>query len=319
MNNSSESNNLTIAITNRQPVKFWIFLIGDFIGICSSVFVLNHLFQKKIYRQALHNHCTILIVALNLFYQTFDIPMHMIYFSLGSVHPRSESFCLIWWFIDYSIFFIVVLLVLFSSIEKHLLIFHSNIFISRTKRLLFHYCPLILIVVSILTFYISFSFSLRCQNSFDYKLSLCGISGCYTFVPLFSLIERLTFSIIPSFLILLVNVGLLIRVIYKKRRLKRTSQWRKQMKMLVHILAVSSLYLCFDIPLSILLLIRLFFLSHWGESILQTIFFLTYLPVFLLPVVCIFSLPEITTKLKIFEFQRRMTRTQTQSLPVCSP
>lgn len=295
MNNTSNSSTGIM-----DPLRFCLFLIFDIFAIFCSTFTLYHLLKDAKLRKTIHNHATILILLYNLIYQLIDIPLHIQYFSTASVRPATPALCLIWWFIDYGFFFIPLVLVMWTSFERHIVIFHKWIFAKQRNRLFVHYIPLILIILFMMIFYVMAIFLPPCQNLFDYTADLCGMSGCYSSIPSFVMIERIGFSIVPTFLIAIINLALLVRVLWQKYRFHRILEWKKKQKLIIHIVSISFLYLCFDFPLSLISLVRLCGHPNWAHDVLPSFFYYSYIPVFLLPIVCIGSIPEIWGKVKNF-------------------
>ncbi|CAF2118064.1 unnamed protein product [Rotaria magnacalcarata] len=124
---------------------------------------------------------------------------------------------------------------------------------------------------------------------------------CYESVPPFALIERFGFAIAPTFLIVITNMTLLVRVVWQKYRFHRIVEWKKQRKLTIHIVTISFLYLFFDFPFSVIYLVRLFGNPYWGHDALPILFYYAYSTIFLLPIVCIGSLPELWNKVKMLD------------------
>lgn len=297
-NNISSSNPPDANDKFVEPLRFWLFLILDVPAVVCSIFALYHLLKERQLRKALHNHVTILILLFNLIYQLIDIPLHLQYFSTGIVRPATPALCLIWWFIDYGFFFIDLVLLMWASFERHILIFHTSMVDTQRKRLLVHYLPLFIIVMFMMLFYGVIIFAPPCQNKFDFTMDICGIGGCYGSVPFFGMVERIGFAIIPTFLIVIFSTTLVIRIIRQKCRIRGVIEWRRQQKLIVHLVSMSSVYLCFDLPLSIVTLVHLCGQPDWGRDALPTIFYLSYFPILLLPIVCLGSIPELWNKVK---------------------
>jgi hypothetical protein len=303
--NTSHSNSSDSDYELGKPLRFWLFLVLDIPAVLCSVFALYHLLAERSSRQALHNHATILILLFNFIYQLIDIPLHLQYFSLGIMRPATPALCLIWWFIDYAFFFISLVLLMWASFERHILIFHTWMVATQRKRLLVHYLPILVIVLSMMIFYGIAIFAPSCQNTFDYTADLCGTAGCYESVSSFAMIERVGFAVAPSFLIAIFSMALLARVVRQKCRFDRVVGWRKQRKLTINIVFMPLLYLCFDLPLSVIDLVHLCGQPDWAHAVLPTLFYYSYFPILLLPIVCIGSLPELRNKMKKLDPRRQ--------------
>jgi hypothetical protein len=314
MNSSSESNytlywnSSTASYEIIGPLGFWLFFIFDAFAILCSIFVLYHLLAKHTLRQALHNHALILILLFGLVYEILDIPLHMQFFSTGIVRPATPELCRIWWFIDWGFYYTIEVLLLFASIERHILIFHSRMLATRRKRLLIHYLPLLLIILFMMTFYSIALFSPICQNMYDYTTDLCGMYACYTSIPLLSMFEQVGFSTVPSCFIAVFSMLLLVRVVWQNHRMRRSIQWRKQRKLAIQVILMALLFLVFSFPLTVIHFVRLWGLSNWAFEVFPPFFFLSYFPIFFLPFVCLASLPKLCDTIKKLDPRRRQRR-----------
>ncbi|CAF1133326.1 unnamed protein product [Adineta steineri] len=281
----------------ENPLLFWLFLIFDIPAVFCSLFSLYHLLTERSLREALHNHPTIIILLFNLVYQLVDIPLHLQYFKTGIIRPTNSTLCLFWLFIDYGFYFINLVVLMWASFERHILIFHSSMMATQRKRFFIHFVPLFIIVSFLMIFYGIAIFSPPCQNTFDFTKDLCGMAGCYGSIPSFALIERIAFAIIPMFLIIIFNIGLLVRIVWQKHRLHRPVEWQKQKKLAINLVSISLVYLCFDGPLTMINLVRLCGKSNWASDPWPIFFYISYFPILLLPMVCLGSSSELRNKL----------------------
>ncbi|UJR14194.1 hypothetical protein I4U23_001187 [Adineta vaga] len=105
---------------------------------------------------------------------------------------------------------------------------------------------------------------------------------------------------LPPLIITLFNIFLLIRVIYQKHiHLQQPIVWRKHRRMTIQVVSVSFLYLLICFPTMIITLCKFFGISTFiGDEILKYTYFFTYFIGFLLPYVCLATLPELRLKLK---------------------
>ena len=297
--NHTTNGNLTISMYEiNRTVQFCLFVIFDIFAILCSIFTLYHLLTKPILRKSLYNHTLILMLFFCLLYELIDIPLHLQFFYNGFISPAIPELCLIWWFIDWGFYYLIEILLLFTAIERHILIFHSQIIATRRKRLLVHYLPIAFIVLFMLIFYSIAIFAPICENAIDYTADLCGFHACYISVPFFFLTEQIGFSMMSSCFIFIFNISLLIRVIRQQHRVRHCIQWRKQRKLAIQVILMSLLFWVFSLPITIIYLVRLFDQSNWGVKVFSLYFFVSYFPIFFLPVACLPSLPKLWDKLK---------------------
>jgi hypothetical protein len=293
----------------EKTLHFWLFLISDILAFICTVFVLYHLLSDRQLRIALQNHVLIIILFLILPFEFIDIPLHLQYLSTGIVRPTIPCTCRLWWFIDWGNYYTIAVLLVFASIERHILIFYSHLVATRRKRLIFHYLPLILITLSMMTFYTIAVFAPVCESTFDYTIDLCGIHACYGTILSFIIVEQIGFSGTSSCLMAIFNMALLIRVIRQKYRIHRLVQWKKQRRLAVQMIVLSLLFLIFSFPLAIIYLVRLFGPSNWADEVVPTFFFVSYYAVLLFPYVCLGNVPDLWNKLKQFNPKRRRRQT----------
>jgi hypothetical protein len=291
-----------------RSLHFWVFLIFDLCAIVCTVFVLYHLLSKRKSRKAIRNHTPILLLLFDLVYELIDIPLHLQFFRTGVVRPATRALCLIWWFIDSGLFSIIAVLIVFASFERHIFIFHSHMVATKRKRLLFHYFPLLIIVLFMLIFYSIAIFAPICDSTFDYTADLCGTHACYNSVPFFG-VERTIFGVGTGFLIFIVSMTLILRFICRRYRIQRYILWQKQRKLAVQVISMSLLYLIFMFPLSTIYLVRLCCLPNWADETFPIFFYLSYLAVLLIPFAYLAGSPKLWNKVKrLYPRRRRQVR-----------
>jgi hypothetical protein len=273
-----------------------------------TVFVLYHLLIKRSSRQALHNHTLILILLLELVCELVDIPLHLQVLFTGVVRPATPTLCLIWWFIGFCFYYFIVVLLLFTSIERHILIFHSQMVATKRKRLFFHYLPLFAIVLFMITFYGVAIFAPICENTFYYTSDLCGGFPCYESIPFFAMFEQIVLSTISTCLIAIFNLLLLVRVIWQKYRIHRINDWRKQRKLAIQVISMSTIYLVFSLPGTILYFGSLLGQPDWPMELGSVFYFLGDFIFFLIPFVCLTTLPEFWNIVKKLSTRWRRRR-----------
>jgi hypothetical protein len=256
-------------------------------------------------RHALRNHSIILLLLFCLVYELIDIPLHLQFFITGVVRPATHALCLIWWLIDWGFYYTIEILLLFTSFERHIFIFHAQMLATQRKRLFVHYLPMLLILLFMMTFYSIAIFAPICNNAFDYTSDICGIYACYETVPFFAAFEQIGFSALSSCFIAVFNISLLIRVIWQKHRFRRSIQWRKQRKLAIHVILMSLLFLIFSLPMNIMYLVHLFGQHDTAMEVTSSLFYLAYFAILFVPPVCLASLPKLLDKIKNLDPRRR--------------
>ena len=119
-------------------VRFWTFTISDVLSILCSLFVLYHVLFNRILRQNHGNYVNIFILCVCLIGEVTVIPTYLYFYQNADSWIRSKVFCEIQQFIDWSSYVIIGMLVAWSNIEKHIIIFHDKWISSFRKRLFLH-------------------------------------------------------------------------------------------------------------------------------------------------------------------------------------
>jgi hypothetical protein len=302
VNNSSENDENTFQdseINISRTVRFWLLLLLDIPSIICSLLLLFHLFINKTLRSRLTNHVIIVLLIIGLVIELVDIPFHLSFLHLGIIQPCLPFMCIIWWFMDIALYSGCTEIMAWGSIDRYLLIFHDRMFLNKKNRFLFHYLPLLILLLYILIFYIIAIIFPPCINTYDYTLPVCNDFPCYLNDPILGIIDSIINNILPTIVISLSSLVLLIRVYYQKRRLHRRHLWRKQRKMIIQLLCSCVLYLVPNLPLNSFFFLHLCGLpKNIGVKPQLYFDFLCYFVILLYPFVCLSSVSEQRKKLK---------------------
>jgi hypothetical protein len=129
-----------------------------------------------------------------------------------------------------------VIIMAWGSVQRYLLIFHNRLFLNKNKRFLFHYFPLIILLIYILIFYLIAIIFPPCLNVYDYGLPVCSDFPCYLNDPVLGIWDSVVNNIVPIVIISIFSLVLIICVYYQKRRLHQPNVWRKQRNMTIQLL-----------------------------------------------------------------------------------
>lgn len=296
MNGSNIESAISSEPVVYRYVKLYLFVSLEVPSVMISIYILYQFCRHHQYRWRLNNHSIIGLIIISLIETTSELPIALHYLRLGNVQPMKSSFCLFWIWYNFSLQTTNLILMTWTSIERHILIFHSNWVQTSIGKWKWHYLPLILCVTYIPMFYLSCIILYQCENHFDYSSLLCG-PICFNDVKWLSTFDWATNILIPSLMIPLGSISLLIRVLIQAKKMRRTIDWRSQRKMTIQIMFISLLYLIFWSPLAIVSLIRIYFIPNLIDEI--TFYYLYYSPYLvqlLMPFVCIACLPEMWPK-----------------------
>ena len=277
-----------------RSLRFWLLLIFEIPSLLCSLFVLYNLLNNRVSRSALHNHTVIVLLLIALVFQLTDIPWYLDFIRHGSVRPSVPARCLIWWLIDLGFYNTAALVLAWASIERHILVFHNSWVSTRRKRFFCHYAPLGFLLLYSTIYYTFVLFFPPCTQMFVYTLPVCAASPCHLLHPILGLWEMGVHGCLSTMIIALFSIALPIRAIRIKYRGTRTFRWRKYRKMILQLLSISVLYLLLNFPVMVISVARLCGLpADTGVEVQLVTFFLTYWVMFLLPFVCLASLPGL--------------------------
>lgn len=282
----------------QRSIKFSVFLILEPPSLICNVLLVYYLSTDKQLRQTLHYHIIFLLLLVGLCTNLIEVPRVLHFLRLGFVTPATKLSCLVWQWFDYLLFAESNWLMMWASFERHILVFHNQMFNTRKRRLLNHYFPMIFILIYLNLFYTIVIFFYPCSTNFNYNVVLCG-QPCFTSSKGLSLFDLCFHSWLPVFLITFFSVGLIFRVFYSRKiRCQRRNQFRRYRRMIIQLLAISMLYLGFMGPYSTLEIIdNVVGLSSTANFVKQNYFFYMYwLITLLIPFICIGCLPEVTNK-----------------------
>lgn len=274
-----------------HSLQFWLLLgFGVPSLICSLLILCQYLFDQA-RRRALHNHMVLLIIMTNILLIITDLAWMLDSFRhSGRVLSPTPAFCMIWWFLDYSLYTTQTVILAWASIERHLLIFHSHLMSTRRKRFLYHYLPPALLVLYMMLFYAWVMFIPPCENQYNFNAESCGSDPCYAHVRFLGLWDALVNSVLPTLTIAVFSVALLYRTVVHKRRLGQANQRRKLRHMSIQLLTLAGVYLFLNFPFAIIMLVQLISKTgpQTGFGAQLYVFFLTYSVTLSLPfVVCL--------------------------------
>ncbi len=297
--NNSSSSFVYSEISIPRPVRFWLLLLSDSPSIVCSFCIIFHIITNRTQREALQNHTIFLILIFGLPIQLMDVNFYLVFIKYGSVQPPNPFICLIWWLADYGCFIGGVILMTWLAIERHILIFNDGWVSTRRGRFLAHYLPLILILTYIILFYVIAIFFIPCQNTYDYSVPICGDSPCYENYGILGMWEFIVNTSVPILLENIFSIGLVVRVLLQKRRLRQSPQWRKYRRMTFQLFLVSGLNVTVNLPGYLIPLAHLCGLpAKYGAQVERYFFFLGYWVIFLFPFASLCQYPELRKTIK---------------------
>jgi hypothetical protein len=297
---SNESNGSSVSFVSEftadsiRQAKFYSLSVLETCSVFCCLLLLYYLFFDRASRNTLHHHMFVALLLTSLCTCLVDIPLILFYLYQNRSPMQSNATCLLWNYVDLSLYALVSLLMLWASIERYLLIFYQNFTRTERRRLLFHYAPLMLIPVYVLVFYLAVVILHPCENHFDYSQVVCGELCYYSSTPVVGLVDQFLHNICPSILIAFLNVFLFVRVIWQKRyRMRQSVSWQRQRRLVLQLMPTVILYLCGVIPYgSVFCAYLLRFSSDASLYVQGQFFYLFYYVALFIPLLCLIALPK---------------------------
>jgi len=297
-----------------KDISFTLLLSFVIPSTLMHLIVLILILFNKTLRSAPHNYVILFTLAYSFIITSFIIPTVLdshrskpiIHWSLVSCKIRS--------FIETMSLLAINLLLAWASFERHLLIFHSNLFNVKWKKLCFHRMPPILINIYLFIFYIYGSFIYPCENQVDFVNNICYY-GCQSRDSFLGMWQTNIHCIVPTICVLICNSTLLFRVYRSKTRLQRSIDWRKYRIMIFQLVCIASLYLLFNLPFAIIYIWVIVALTPTVSTVWARLGFLTYFVPLLFPFVCLPSIPELRLKIKKFLSRRTVAPVNLKTQP----
>ncbi len=288
-------------------IRSWILIIFLIPSVLCSIFVLYHFLIDRRFSNAHHHHVIFLVVLLNLFDELTDIIWYIYFYHTGTPLLSTPLFCSIWIFIDFTIYLMVSYLLVWMTIERHILIFNQTWFATQRKRFLVHYFPMILACIYPLVIYIYAFFVQDCKSILNYTKSRCGYNYCVYKSPFLAIWDSIVDHIVPIFTIVIFSATLLVRVLFYRNRARQEIHWRQYRKLLFQLMPISAIYLVLNFPAMILYTAYTAGLpTNVLADLYSLLIFSAYIGILLIPFAAAASLSELKTKCKnLLLFWRR--------------
>ena len=279
-------------------IRFWLFLFANITSLSCTLFTLYFLLADRTLRRALNNHVIIVLLVLGLIYEVTVIPWFLHNDRFETPWSTSPKFYLFWVFFDYSLFSLQIALFAWATMERHILIFHDRWVSTPKKRFFIHYFPIIGIVGYYVVYYCIVYFVIPCASPFDGFLAGGIYIPCAFDRTVLATWDLMFHQVVPTLTITFFSIGLLVRVVYQKIRVRQPVQWRKHRKMTIQLCAISIIYVVFNGPWVVVIFAYQCGLSP-EVAIVGIIYgkFLLYFIIFSFPLVCCLSLSELRVKL----------------------
>ncbi|UJR07908.1 hypothetical protein I4U23_012191 [Adineta vaga] len=220
------------------------------LAIACNIFVLYHLLVDKNLRKELHNHVIIVILFATLEFNLIHAPFSINLFRTGSVWPRSIIACSIWRFTAYLGCNANDVLLAWAAVERHILIYHSNMLRISRNRFLFHYLPIILLVIYLFGFNAACFLTPACFANYNFNVVFCDAT-CLNSVPFMASWYLMVNQLVAATLAIIFSLILWVRVIVKRKRSKGSIEWRRLHKLTMQVVVITILFIILEMPYAI--------------------------------------------------------------------
>lgn len=221
-------------------------------SIFCDLFVFFYLFRhwrKEIISRP-HNHVIFCLLIVSFLQKLTDVPFVLYYLQWYDVLVHSNQFCLVWIWLDYSTISTCLHLLTWCCIERHLFIFHNHQMKMKRSLILFHYIPLFISFIYMPIFLnLVIFFATKCINTWFYDQLFCG-GPCYINLSVLSAFDWIFNCTLPNLVIIVVNALLFIRLLWQKVKRHHPIRWKRQRRLAIQLLLISSLFLIFFGPMT---------------------------------------------------------------------
>lgn len=248
--------------SNGNRIRFWVLFSLQLCSIVCFLFLFRRFVFKRRIEQTIHHHVVVVLIVTSFIFVTSVLSISLAYMYRSYVIPSTHLFCSIWTWFHYSVNIINLFLMGFASIERHWLIFHPSLIQTQSRRIVFHYCPIVFCLVYPPTFYALALFVHQCENDYNFTQLLCTWP-CYFYNPNWARVDLFFNNYTPLVTIPLACTSLYIRVFIQKHKLKQQPfKWSRDKKLILQIWAISTLYLAMWMPIQLTGLIN----TYWDPS-----------------------------------------------------
>lgn len=157
---------------------------------------------------------------------------------------HSENICAGWITLNYSLYQLSIFLMIWTSIERYLFIYHEQ-FILR-HIIVLHYGPIAILTLYCSVLYVGIVLLYTCQPAYNVQLYLCG-GPCYSSEQFLGMFDWVGNGISMELGTLLINIILIVRHLIQRYRMRRSilttagrQQWVRDIFHLLSVLCILS-------------------------------------------------------------------------------
>ncbi|CAF1188278.1 unnamed protein product [Rotaria sp. Silwood1] len=280
---------------------FIILLTLTILSIICSLVIFYHFIRLRELRRNVHNHVILILLIISFIQVTGELPLTLIFLRTGSAAILSYKFCEFWIIFNYVCFTSECWTMAIASIERYWLVFHRKFF--DKYILVFHYIPIIMCILYPLVLYIYLITQYTCKNNFNFTFWTCG-GACYLYEPILGTFDWIVNSCFDVVLSIIATCIIIIRVLFQNRRTgAQRTVWQRRRRIVMQLVALSTLYMIVWAPCVICFVITLFtpvpFLSAFYSAYLS---YYQYISCLLCPFACLLGSSDIREAFKLNRF-----------------
>lgn len=290
----------------KYAIEFSLAFIFETLAICLSIIIFVYFAQNPAARLKRHHHSWLVLLAMNFIQLILDLPIAISFYYRGQLWPESNAFCAWWVWLSFSSDTGALFLLVWISIERHLLIFHSHVITQRRwMKHILHIPPLVICTIwAPIVYFILVVLSTPCIPLWDFTQLLCG-APCYTYTGFNGTYDFVFNVCVPLSINILINLILIVRVIKNKMSHQPRINWRRHRKMILQFWAISTLHIALWFPLVSVSLIQITVNPSFMADKYTTLEYVLYYMPLLLPLTCLIAMPKLVTDIINFIRQRR--------------
>jgi hypothetical protein len=288
-----------------------ILVIVQLTSLACALYVLIQLGKKRSVLRCLQNHLIVCLLFVSTWLISVDLLSTELYYWNGIVPIQTAWACRLYNLSFFSVSGLNRMFMAFMSVQRHILVFHIQVYHTYRARILFHYIPIIIIILWQFIYSIVTDTIVTCpQNRFRYTSFLCGYT-CSILLPELLMVYVYIEVFLPTMITIIACILLPIRFALKKRNLQRF-QWRRARKMVIQMAWISSAYLlCWFPYATILQLLYMNSVSLSNSDIARFLMISPYITSVLTPFICFYTTPTwlkfmIVKHINRYRFKRHL-------------
>jgi hypothetical protein len=307
MSNGSEWNE----ILEGSILEFRLLLVVEILSSICTLLILCYIVcdGRTTVIKAVHNHALLLIIVLSFCYIALDLPFTINSYRLGYDVFRSVAFCRWWYWVDYTLVGLSLLVTAVASLQRYILVFKGDLLRQHRTRWLLHYLPLLLCLIYCPLFYLVIIFFYPCP-AIDGDL-YC-VSPCYTSNHVLITLDWTLHSVLPLAIIAVSNIVLVGWMMSAMRHFTHEQRaiWQRHRKMTLQLSAFATLYVIGWTPTTVIAFLEIYSVTdvHNPPPALNYLYYFSFFICPLQPLLCLVVMPEPIRFLRI-NVRRLMTRT----------